>query len=99
MSQFEILNDRKQLQCACQNKVFTMVVTPDIPSGAAKIIEVYCVSCQKGVVVTDGLLGISRPDPTKDTDVYTDKRTGKRHHSMKCDPIFIGTKPGELGGG
>jgi hypothetical protein len=97
MSDFEILRDRKQLECACKNKVFTMVVTPDIPSGAAEIIEVYCVNCQKGVVVSKGLLGISRPDPHKDASVRTDKQ-GRRHHSLKCDPIYIGMKPGELGG-
>ena len=60
------------------------------------MIEIYCVGCEKGVNVSGGMLGISKPDPTKDSDVYTDKK-GKRHHSLKCDPIRFGVVNTELG--
>jgi len=96
MSKFEILRTRNQLECECKNKVFTIVVSPDISTGSAEVIEIYCVVCQKGVPVSVGILGISKPDPTRDSDVYTD-RQGKRHHSLKCDPILIGITNPEIG--
>lgn len=96
MSTFEILQNRNQLECACKNKVFTIVVSPNLATGGAEVIEIYCVVCQKGVGVSDGKLVISKPDPTRDSDVYTD-RQGKRHHSLKCDPIIIGITTPDIG--
>jgi len=86
--------ERSQLDCACSNKVFFIVVEP-LANGQASVIELYCAQCQKGAPVVNGVLGAVKPPP--ETDYYTEKRTGRKHHMMKCDPIYVGAKPGGIG--
>lgn len=95
MSDLGIGRHRKQLECACKNKVFSIVVSPIIANGSAEIVEVYCVVCQKGVNVGKGILGAKHVRP--ENTVHTDKN-GKRHHRMFADPLDIGFSGGNIGG-
>jgi len=80
---------RKDLQCACQNRAFQIIVCPDIRTGSGKILELYCLNpaCRKGVIVSEtGTVGGSAS--------LTVDGEGKKHHKIIAETGRFFGNPG-----
>lgn len=92
MPLIEVGKKRSALECVCKGKVFTLVVSPNV-DGSAQVSELHCLTCSRGVLLTDGRIGTKNPHNGASVEVDNE---GREHHSLKAETLELGADSSEL---